>query len=38
MIIFGGSTNIEGFDLSGKVLGGEGEAIVLEGIIFRAES
>ena len=38
MIVFGGNTNIEGFDLSGKLLGGEGEAMVLEGVTFRAES
>jgi hypothetical protein len=37
-IIFGGSTNISGFELSGKVLGNEENPIVLEGITFRAES
>jgi hypothetical protein len=37
-IIFGGSTNLEGFELSGKVLGVEENPIVLEGITFKAES
>jgi hypothetical protein len=37
-LIFGSSTNISGFELSGKVLGGEENPIVLEGITFRAES
>jgi hypothetical protein len=37
-IVFGGSTNISGFELSGKVLGNEENPIVLEGITFRAES
>jgi hypothetical protein len=37
-IIFGGSTFAEGFDLSGKVLGGSEQAVVLDGITFRAES
>jgi hypothetical protein len=37
--IFGGNTNLEGFDLSGKVLGLETEnAVVLDGVTFRAES
>jgi hypothetical protein len=37
-IVFGGNTNISGFELSGKVLGGEENPIVLEGITFKAES
>ncbi|MGN6217470.1 MAG: hypothetical protein ACTHN7_11030 [Solirubrobacterales bacterium] len=37
-IIFGGSTNISGFELSGKVLGNEENPIVLEGITYKAES
>jgi hypothetical protein len=37
-IVFGGSTNISGFELSGKVLGNEENPIVLEGITFKAES
>ena len=36
--IFGGSTFAEGFDLSGKILGLEESAVVLDGITFRAES
>ncbi len=37
-LIAGGSLSIEGIDLSGKVLGSEEEAAVLDGITFRAES
>lgn len=37
-LIAGGSLAIEGIDLSGKVIGEEGEPIVLDGITFRAES
>ena len=37
-IIFGGSTNITGIELSGKVLGNEENPIVLEGITYKAES
>ncbi len=37
-IVFGGSTNITGLELSGKVLGNEENPIVLEGITFKAES
>jgi hypothetical protein len=37
-IIFGGSTFAEGFDLSGKILGGSEQAVVLDGITFRPES
>ncbi|HEX5525738.1 MAG TPA: hypothetical protein VFX44_00905 [Solirubrobacterales bacterium] len=37
-IVFGGSTNIAGFELSGKVLGNEERPIVLEGITYKAES
>jgi hypothetical protein len=37
-IVFGGSVNIEGLELSGKILGAEEKAIVLEGITFSAES
>jgi hypothetical protein len=37
-IIFGGNTNLSGIELSGKVLGGEEKAIVLDGITYRAES
>lgn len=36
--IFGGNTAAEGFDLSGKILGLEEGAVVLDGITFRAES
>jgi hypothetical protein len=36
--VFGGSTNIEGFDLSGKILGGSESPVVLDGVTFRAES
>jgi hypothetical protein len=37
--IFGGNINLEGFDLSGKILGLETEnPVVLDGITFRAES
>jgi hypothetical protein len=37
--IFGGNINLEGFDLSGKILGLEPEnPVVLDGITFRAES
>ncbi len=37
--IFGGNINLEGFDLSGKVLGLETESpVVLDGVTFRAES
>jgi hypothetical protein len=37
--IFGSNINLEGFDLSGKVLGLETEnAVVLDGVTFRAES
>jgi hypothetical protein len=36
--IFGGSTSAEGIDLSGKVLGSAEQAVVLDGITFRAES
>jgi hypothetical protein len=38
VFIFGGSTSAEGFDLSGKLLGGTENAVVLDGITFRAES
>jgi hypothetical protein len=37
-IIFGGNTNIAGFELSGKVLGAEEKPILLEGVTFSAES
>lgn len=37
-LIAGGSINIGGFDLSGKVLGEAGEPVVLDNITFRAES
>ena len=38
--IFGGNLFLEGFDLSGKILGisGEEEPVALDGITFRAES
>lgn len=36
--IFGSNINIEGFDLAGKILGGTEQAVVLDGITFRAES
>jgi hypothetical protein len=38
VLIFGGNVVFEGFDLSGKVIGEEEEAVVLDGITFRAES
>jgi len=38
VLIAGGSTVLEGFDLSGKVIGEEGGAVVLDGITFKAES
>jgi len=37
-VIFGSNVSVPGFDLSGKVLGSSGEAVVLDGITFRAES
>jgi hypothetical protein len=37
-LIGGSNTFAEGFDLSGKVIGSPGEAVVLEGITFRAQS
>lgn len=37
-IVFGSNVSVPGFDLSGKVLGGSGEPVVLDGITFRAES
>jgi hypothetical protein len=37
-IIFGGSSNFAGFELSGKVAGNEEKTIVLEGITYSAES
>lgn len=37
-LIGGSGAATEGIDLSGKVLGGEEEAVVLDGITFRAES
>jgi hypothetical protein len=36
--IFGSSINIEGFDLSGKILGSSEQPVVFDGITFRAES
>ena len=36
--IFGSNINVEGFDLAGKILGGTEQAVVLDGITFRAES
>jgi hypothetical protein len=36
--IFGSGLNIEGFDLSGKILGSSESPVVLDGITFRAES
>lgn len=36
--IFGSNVSVPGLDLSGKVLGSSGEAVVLDGITFRAES
>jgi hypothetical protein len=38
LFIFGGNTNIEGFELSGKLLGQKEKAVLLDGITFRAES
>jgi hypothetical protein len=38
VFIAGGSTFLEGFDLSGKILGEEEGTVVLDGITFRAES
>jgi len=37
-IIAGSNVNISGFDISGKVLGEEEGAVLLDGITFRAES
>jgi hypothetical protein len=37
-LVFGGSTNLVGLELSGKVLGNTEKTIVLEGITFKAES
>jgi len=37
-IVAGGNTVLSGLDLSGKVIGTEEEAAVLDGITFRAES
>lgn len=36
--IFGSNVSVPGLDVSGKVLGGTGEPVVLDGITFRAES
>jgi hypothetical protein len=36
--IFGSGVNVEGFDLSGKILGASEGPVVLDGITFRAES
>ncbi|MGN6217469.1 MAG: hypothetical protein ACTHN7_11025, partial [Solirubrobacterales bacterium] len=37
--VFGGNINLEGFDLSGKILGLETEnPVALDGVTFRAES
>jgi hypothetical protein len=36
--IFGSGINVEGFDLSGKILGATEQPVVLDGITFRAES
>ena len=38
LFIFGGNTNIESIELSGKLLGQKEKAAVLDGITFRAES
>ena len=38
VLIFGGNVNFEGIDLSGKVIGEEEEAVVLDGITYKAES
>jgi hypothetical protein len=38
LFIFGGNTNIEGFELSGKLFGQKEKSVVLDGITFRAES
>jgi hypothetical protein len=37
-LVFGSNTNVSGIELSGKVLGNEEKAIVLDGITYRAES
>jgi hypothetical protein len=37
-LIFGGSIVIEGLDLSGRIVGQTNQAVVLDGITFRAES
>lgn len=36
--IFGGNVNLEGLELSGKLLGQKEKSVVLDGITFRAES
>ena len=36
--LYGGNTNIEGFDLSGKILGGSEQPVAFDGLTFRAES
>jgi hypothetical protein len=38
LFIFGGNNNIEGLELSGKLLGQKEKAVALDGITFRAES
>jgi len=38
LFIFGGNTNIEGLELSGKLLGEKEKVVALDGITFRAES
>ena len=38
LFIFGGNTNIEGFELSGKLLGQAEKVVLLDGITFRAET
>ena len=38
LFIFGGNTNLEGSEVSGKLLGSQEKPVVLDGITFRAES